>query len=719
MPKSLIIVESPAKTKTLKNFLGSDYSVEASMGHVRDLPKSKLGVEIEHGFKPQYVTIPERRDVIKRLKEASDKAEVVYLASDPDREGEAIAWHLSEALKLKNARRVRFNEITRTAVLDGIRNANSIDPHLVDAQQARRVLDRLVGYKLSPLLWSKIKRNLSAGRVQSVAVRLICDREREIEAFVPVEYWTLTATLTPRTREHLFDAKLIQRDRKRIEIHSQAEADEILRQLEGAEYRVESIRKSEKRRQPPVPFITSTLQQEASRKLGFSAKRTMTVAQQLYEGVELGPEGAVGLITYMRTDSTRVAAEAQDEARRFITAEYGEAFVPAKPRQVSRKGAQDAHEAVRPTSVMRRPEAVKQFLSADQARLYKLIWQRFVASQMAPAVFDVVTVDISARNLTFRAVGSTVKFQGFMRVYTEGRDDAQPSEDEEQPPLPEMREGEILDLRKLTPEQHFTEPPPRYTEATLVKALEEKGIGRPSTYASIISTIQDRKYVELVEKRFRPTELGFAVTDQLVRHFPDIMDVEFTAGIETKLDNVEEGKLEWVQLLNEFYGPFERRLSEAQEKMERVRIEPKESDEVCPNCGKKMLIREGRFGEFLGCSGYPECKTTMPITKKLDAKCPVCGEGDILEKRSRRGKVFYGCSRYPDCSFTTWDKPTSKPCPKCGGVLGENRYKGKLIGHRCINPNCGYEQGPAWRKKKKDGDAAPEAGQAAESETEA
>lgn len=690
MAKSLIIVESPAKTKTLKNFLGSDFTVEASMGHVRDLPKSKLGVSVEKDFAPQYVSIPERRDVLKKLKDAASKADAVYLASDPDREGEAIAWHLSEVLKLDNAKRIQFNEITRSAVLEGLQNAHDINIDLVNAQQARRVLDRLVGYKLSPLLWRKVKRNLSAGRVQSVAVRLICDREREILAFVPVEYWSITATLTPGDKLHLFEAKLLSRSGEKLEIHNKQESDDLLKALEGAAYTVKNIRKSEKKRNPAPPFITSTLQQEASRKLSFGARRTMTVAQQLYEGVELGESGSVGLITYMRTDSTRVAKEAQDEAREYIFQNYGASYAPEKPRHVARKGAQDAHEAIRPTSVFRHPDEIKRYLSGDQYRLYKLIWQRFMASQMSPAVFDVVSVDIMANDMLFRATGSTVKFQGFMKVYTEGKDDEKVIDDEEQPPLPSLKEGEVLDLKKLLPEQHFTEPPPRYTEATLVRALEERGIGRPSTYATIISTIQDRKYVEIRERKFYPTELGFIVTDQLVKHFPAILDAEFTAGIETKLDNVEEGTLDWVKLLAEFYGPFEKDLEAAQENMERVKIEPKESDQLCPNCGRKMLIREGRFGEFLGCAGYPECKTTMPLTKPIDVKCPACGEGDIVEKISKKKKVFYGCNRYPECDWVSWDKPVNKQCPKCSSLLGERRFRGRLSGYRCTNPNCDY-----------------------------
>ncbi|MDH7601526.1 MAG: type I DNA topoisomerase [Armatimonadota bacterium] len=707
MSKALVIVESPAKTKTLKNFLGPEYDVQASMGHVRDLPKSTLGVDIEHDFRPRYVVIPERKEVIQKLQQAAAKAETVYLASDPDREGEAIAWHLCELLKLRNPRRLRFNEITKTAVLEGLKNSDDIDFNLVNAQQARRVLDRLVGYMLSPLLWRKVKRNLSAGRVQSVAVRLICDREREIEAFVPEEYWTITATLTPRPRRQPFDAKLVQRDDEKVKISNEEEAHSILKELEGAQYVVKSVKKTQKRRNPAPPFITSTLQQEASRKLGFAAKRTMLVAQQLYEGIELGPEGAVGLITYMRTDSTRVAAEAQAEARQYIEETFGKDYLPASARQVTRKGAQDAHEAIRPTSVYRHPDQIKQYLTADQYKLYRLVWQRFVASQMAAAVFDVVTVDISANNFVFRATGSTVRFPGFMRVYIEGKDDTAAVADEEQPPLPEMHEGEVLDLIKLLPEQHFTEPPPRYTEATLVKALEEKGIGRPSTYAQIISTIQERKYVELVDKKFRPTELGFIVTDQLVKYFPDIMDVEFTAGVESKLDKVEEGTLDWVELLREFYGPFERDVHAALENMEKVKIAPKESDEICPNCGRKMVIRESRYGEFLGCSGYPECKTTKPLNNSINVKCPVCGEGDIIERRSRKGRVFYGCSRYPECSFVSWNKPTDKHCPKCGGLLGERRFRNRLIGYRCTTQGCDYETKTISSDRETSGDTQP------------
>jgi DNA topoisomerase-1 len=747
MGKSLIIVESPAKTRTLKNFLGSNYRIEASMGHVRDLPKKDLGVDVENDFAPTYDTIPDRKDVLKRLKEAVKESEEVYLASDPDREGEAIAWHLQEALKLKSAKRIQFNEITKQAVTYALEQPRGLDLDRVNAQQARRVLDRLVGYKLSPLLWQKVKKNLSAGRVQSVAVRLICDREREITAFVPEEYWSVIAKLTPMDRMAQFEAKLAQINGDKANVKNEEEAKKILDDLEGADYQVAKITEKEQKRNPAAPFITSTLQQEAARKLGFSAKRTMITAQQLYEGIELGDAGHVGLITYMRTDSTRIAEEAQTEAREYIKSTYGKEYLPATPKQVKKKGAQDAHEAIRPTSVLRHPDQMTGFLSSDQAKLYKLIWQRFVASQMNAAIFDVVSVDIKAKHYTFRATGSTLKFAGFKAVYTEGRDDVEVI-DEERPPLPRMKVDEILKLLELIPNQHFTEPPPRYTEATLVKALEEKGIGRPSTYATIISTIQDRHYVLLETKRFKPTDLGFAVTDYLVAHFPKILDVKFTASVETELDTVENGKLEWHKLLKNFYGPFAKALEQAQwgpegaertcpncgkpmvikrgrfgpflgcsgypecktiVKVEREKIPqlaPKETDIECPNCGKKMLIREGRMGEFLGCSGYPECKTTMPIDKKVGVKCPVCGEGDVVEKMSKKRKIFYGCNRYPDCNFVSWDKPIDRKCPECGAVMTELRWRGRFTGYKCSSAECKYEEKAS--RKKEEPDSKPE-----------
>jgi DNA topoisomerase-1 len=693
MPKDLIIVESPAKTKTLSQFLGGSYQVMASMGHVRDLPKSKLGVDVEQGFEPSYTVIPERKQILAQLKKAAKESRAVYLASDPDREGEAIAWHLMEALGLKTARRIQFNEITQRAVQEALRNPRELNVQRVDAQQARRVLDRLVGYKISPLLWKKVQKNLSAGRVQSVAVRLIVDREREIGAFVPVEYWSITARLTPFEKEFPFNAKLIERAGKKIELKNEADTNQVLADLKGGQWKVAGIKKREQRRQPAAPFITSTLQQEAARKLGFSSKRTMMAAQQLYEGVELGGQGHVGLITYMRTDSVHISQEAQAEAREFIEKTYGKEYVPAAPRQYkSKKGAQEAHEAIRPTSVLRRPDSVREFLSPEQYRLYNLIWQRFLASQMEAAVLDVTSVDIAVNGYTFRATGSVVKFQGFMVLYTEGRDEPNPDEEDEKAPLPPLTVDQLLKLLQLLPKQHFTEPPPRYTEATLVKALEERGIGRPSTYASIISTILDRTYVKLEEKRFFPTELGSVVNDLLVKHFPRILDVQFTAYVEEELDDIAEGERNWVEVLKEFYGPFEEALGAAEQQMERVKREPVVTDQVCPKCGKPMLLRQGRFGEFLGCSGYPECKTIVDPKrtepKELGVPCPTGCGGELTEKRSRRGKIFYGCNRYPDCSFAAWDKPTDKTCETCGYPMGERNFRGRVTGLRCLNKEC-------------------------------
>lgn len=735
MAKKLIIVESPAKTKTLKGFLGSDYQIEASMGHVRDLPEKKLSIDIENDFAPTYVIIPERKDVVARLRAAAKGASEIYLASDPDREGEAISWHLQEALGLRNPRRIQFNEITKAAVQDALLNSRSIDMDRVNAQQARRELDRIVGYKISPILSKKVRPRLSAGRVQSVAVRLIADREREILAFKPVEYWSVTATLTPDTAKHKFDAALIERDSKKLPIADQQSAEKILADLAGSSYIVKSIKRSEKRRNPAPPFITSTLQQEASRKLGFDAKRTMRTAQQLYEGVEISGEGHVGLITYMRTDSTRIADEAQQAARQLITQTYGAKYAPSVAKQYKKGGsAQDAHEAVRPTDVFRLPERVAQVLSKDQERLYKLIWQRFVASQMAPAVFDVVTVDITARNYTFRATGSTVKFDGFLRVYNEGKDDQTKVEDEEKQPLPPLTEAQLLTLLALTPKQHFTEPPPRFTEATLVKTLEEKGIGRPSTYASIIATIQERLYVELVEKRFRPTELGMTVNDLLVKHFPKILDVAFTAGMEAELDAVSEGKEDWVKMMRRWYDPFAESVKKAGAEMENLKVPPREAGQDCPTCGKPMVIRSSRYGEFVSCSDYPKCKTIVrPEADKVEGECPKCGKpmleragrfgkfiactdypeckttkqiasvkvevpcpkcgGEIQQKRSKKGATFYGCATYPKCDFVAWGVPIGRPCPKCESPLVENTFRGgRVAGIKCNNSACDYKE---------------------------
>ncbi len=747
MAKKLIIVESPAKTKTLKGFLGSDYQVEASMGHVRDLPEKKLSIDIENDFAPTYVIIPERKDVVARLMTAAKNASEVFLASDPDREGEAISWHLQEALGLKNARRIQFNEITKPAVQAALLNSREIDMDRVNAQQARRELDRIVGYKISPILAKKVRPRLSAGRVQSVAVRLIADREREILAFKPVEYWSITANLTPDTAKHKFDAALmLGLDGKKLTISNQDTAEGILKDLDGAEYKVRTVKRSEKRRNAAPPFITSTLQQEASRKLGFNAKRTMQVAQKLYEGVDVPGEGHVGLITYMRTDSTRIADEAQAAARQLIVETYGPKYAPGTAKQFKKAGAaQDAHEAIRPTDVRRLPERVLQLLSSEQARLYKLIWQRFVASQMSPAVFDVVTVDIGAAGYTFRATGSTVKFDGFLRVYSEGKDDAK-VEDEEKQPLPPLTDAQLLKLLALTPKQHFTEPPPRFTEATLVKALEEKGIGRPSTYASIIATIQDRQYVELAEKKFKPTELGLTVNDLLVKHFPGILDVTFTAGMEAQLDAVAEGKEDWVQMMRRWYDPFAIDVKNAGTDMETVKKPPREAGVECPTCGKPMVIREsrygefvscsdypkcktivrpeptesqgecpkcgkpmleraGRFGKFIACTDYPECKTTkQPAAQRVDVPCPKCG-GEIVQKRSKKGAVFFGCNNYPKCDFVAWGKPVGRNCPKCESVLVENTFRGgRVSGIKCHNSECDYKEAAPPKKQDADTD---------------
>ncbi|HET6387356.1 MAG TPA: type I DNA topoisomerase [Armatimonadota bacterium] len=696
MRQALVIVESPAKIKTLTNFLGSNYKVMASMGHVRDLPKTTMGVNIEQGFLPSYRNIPDRKKTLDDLQKAVSKSGEVYLASDPDREGEAIAWHLAQALKLQSPKRIEFNEITRQAVESALQHPRMIDMDRVNSQQARRVLDRLVGYMLSPLLWKKVQRKLSAGRVQSVAVRLIVDREREIERFQPEEYWTVVARLTPLDRETPFDARLIQRAGKKLEIHNADEISEIKSALDGANYKVDSVKPREKIRNPSPPFITSTLQQEAAIKLGFGSKRTMTVAQQLYEGLDLGKEGTVGLITYMRTDSTRVAAEAQTEARQYIEEQFGKEYVPEKPREFkSRKTAQEAHEAIRPTSVHRHPDLVKEKLSRDQHRLYELIWKRFVASQMRPAILDAVTVDIGAGDFTFRASGSSIKFPGFMRLYIEGKDEATPPapEEEAEGMLPALTAGELLRLLQLTDKQHFTEPPPRFSEATLVKALEEQAIGRPSTYAAIVQTIQDRRYVILENKRFKPTDLGCAVTDLLVKHFPEILGVEFTAQMERELDRVEEGDTDWIKLLDTFYPPFKEQLSQAEKTAESVKMEPRITDQICPECGKPMAIKQSRYGEFLGCTGYPECRKTMPLTaiKKIGVACPDCG-GDIIEKRSKkRGKVFYGCSNYPECKYAVWAKPVDQKCPKCGSLMGEGtgRNRDSII---CLNRDCSKQE---------------------------
>ncbi|MFD2612991.1 type I DNA topoisomerase [Paenibacillus gansuensis] len=678
MADALVIVESPAKAKTIGKYLGSKYIVKASMGHVRDLPKSQIGVEVENGFTPKYITIRGKGDVLKELKDARKKVKKVYLAADPDREGEAIAWHLAHYLDVSEQEscRVVFNEITKQAVKDAFKTPRKINMDLVNAQQARRILDRLVGYKISPLLWKKVKKGLSAGRVQSVAVKIIIDRENEINEFVPEEYWTITAQLTagPVT----FEAKFYGLDGEKKELHNEQEVQEVLAALRKAEYIVKDIREKERLRNPSAPFTTSSLQQEAARKLNFRAAKTMSVAQQLYEGVELGKEGTVGLITYMRTDSTRISPVAQEEAKDYIVSKYGQSYVPESPRNYSKKAAnaQDAHEAVRPTSLLRTPDEMKEYLSRDQLRLYKLIWERFLASQMASAVLDTMTVDITADRVMFRATGSKIKFPGFMKVYVEGNDDGAT---EEEKFLPAMAAGDKLKKEEIDPKQHFTQPPPRYTEARLVKTLEEEGIGRPSTYAPTLETIQKRGYVALEEKKFIPTELGELVIQLMEEFFPEILDREFTAHMEDNLDHVGEGKEDWVKVLGDFYEPFEKRLEVAEEEMKEIEIQDEVSDEICEKCGNPLVYKMGRFGKFLACSGFPDCRNTKPIVKDIGVPCPKCGEGHMIERRSKKGRVFYGCERYPECDNVMWDKPAKHPCPDCGGLMIEKRNKKGLL----------------------------------------
>jgi len=688
--KPLIIVESPTKAKTIKKFLPPRFVVKASVGHVRDLPKSTLGVDVEHDFTPKYLTIKGKGDVIKELKAAAKGASEVYLATDPDREGEAIAWHLAELLKLDHPKRIELHEITKDAALQAIASPHEIDMPRVNAQQARRILDRLVGYKISPLLWAKVRGGLSAGRVQSVAVRLIVDREREIKAFVPREYWTITARLASAAGGSdalVFPAELVQIGGVKAEITDAATATAIVDAVQDAPWRVRSVKERETRRNPAAPFTTSTLQQEASRKLKFRVRKTMQVAQALYEGIDLGAEGTQGLITYMRTDSTRIADSARDAARDFISASYGAPFVGAQRQYRQREGVQDAHEAIRPTSVRWTPEMLSGILKRDELKLYRLIWERFVASQMAPAVYDQTTVDVEASTYTFRATGSVLKFAGFTRVYQEGRDDpgdgpiAEEQLDGKRQPLPKLTAGEPLDLRAIEPKQHFTEPPPRYTEASLVRALEENGIGRPSTYSAIVETIQARGYVIQIERRFQPTEIGMAVNDLLAEHFRDIVDLQFTASLEAELDRVEEKGEDWVAVLRRFYDKFSVELAEAEQKLPKLEQRDEPTDDICPNCGRPMVIKTGRFGKFISCSGYPECKTTRPILKDTGAKCPKDG-GMVVERKSRRGRTFYGCANYPKCDFVSWDRVVPEPCPVCGDYVvakvrrgGETRYE--------------------------------------------
>jgi DNA topoisomerase I len=810
MAKALVIVESPAKAKTINKYLGKNYLVKASLGHIKDLPKKDLAVDVEHGFEPRYEVIEGKKKLIQELKAAAKKVDQIYLAADPDREGEAICYHLQEELDGGNGKgkkksgpeifRVMFNEITSRGIKKAFENPGQVDIHLVEAQQARRVLDRLVGYKISPLLWDKVRRGLSAGRVQTVALRVIVEREREIRAFEKREYWTIDVGLGAKKPPN-FEARLIRRaaagaEAETPEIGTQQAAEALVNAVSGAEYAVKSVGTREKRRNPVAPFITSTLQQEAARKLRFSVKRTMMLAQRLYEGIELGKEGAVGLITYMRTDSTRIAGEAIDEVRGFITDKYGANYLPQAPNVYkSKKEAQDAHEAIRPSSVIRTPEQIERHLSDDELKLYRLIWMRFVASQMMPAVFDQTTIDVTATGsdsalYTFRATGSVPKFDGYLRIYEEGKDQKDEDDEELRHKLPQVEEGEKLKFRGIKPEQHFTEPPPRYNEATLVKKLESDGVGRPSTYASILSTIQEREYVTKEGGKFKPTELGMVVTDLLLESFSDIFEVKYTARMEEELDEIEEGKIDWREAMGEFYGRFEKDLKRAEENMTDIKRMEKPTDllcekcgkplvikwgkhgsfiactgypectntrevpvdladvdsgdlteqgdeEYCHNCGRTMVLKKGRFGQFYACTGYPDCKTTRPIggTQKkadvaLDEKCPQCGsnlvmkygrygeftacsnyptckyvkqktvgvkcpecsEGEVVERRSKRGKTFYGCSRYPECNFVAWAKPVAEKCPDCGSPYLLEKWLKDGATLQCPNQECKFKK---------------------------
>ncbi len=763
--KNLVIVESPAKAKTLGKYLGKDFQVKASVGHIVDLPKSKLGVDVKNNFAPDFHVIQGKKKVVEELKKAAKGKENIYLASDPDREGEAIAWHIADQVgrSRKRVHRVLINEITKKAVLEAIANPQELDRNKFDAQVARRILDRLVGYKISPLLWTKVRRGLSAGRVQSVAVRLVCEREREIRAFEALEYWSLAALLDgqvpPSFRARLFQWQGQKLDPKKFRVENEARVQEIIRSLDGASWVIGEVEKKERRRYPAPPFVTSKLQQEAARKLGFQPKRTMQIAQHLYEGVELGAEGSVGLITYMRTDSTRVSNDALSAVRGFVESQYGKNYLPDQPNTYrSKRGAQDAHEAIRPTSMEYAPERVRRYLRRDAFQLYSLIWDRFVASQMLPAIFDQTAFEIPVREAVFRANGQQLKFDGFMKVYIEGRDeraaqvngeDTEEDDDESREVeglLPDLHKGDSLTLRSLDPRQHFTQPPPRYTQASLIKELDDKGIGRPSTYATIISNILDREYVSQDERRsLVATDLGFLVTDLLVESFPDILNVEFTASMEDELDKIEDGTEKWTKAMKRFYTPFAQDLKKAEKEMRDVKrqevptdiacekcgalmvikwgrngeflacpqypeckstknfkrdeagaiqvVVEEEVNESCGQCGRPMLLRWGKFGRFLGCSGYPECKNIQPLEKPVDigVKCPECKEGNLKERKSRWGKIFYGCDRYPECKFASWGKPLATPCPDCASpILVEKITKRAGKTHQCYKKECGY-----------------------------
>ncbi len=697
---SLVIVESPAKAKTISKFMGKGYNVLASNGHVRDLPQSQLGVDTQNGFQPRYVTMKGRGEILERLKEQAKSASQVFLATDPDREGEAISWHIATALKipLDEARRIEFNEITQQAIKRALENPRTIDMNLVNAQQARRILDRLVGYKISPILWKKVRKGLSAGRVQSVATRIICDRENEIQAFVPREFWSIDALLSQPKSKKAFTAKFYGDTKKKMELADESAARKVLQGLQDAVYKVADVKKGNKTRHAAPPYTTSTLQQEASRRYGFTASRTMLIAQQLYEGIDIKGQGAAGLVTYIRTDSVRVASEAQAEAADHIRQTYGNEYVPSPLNQYrGKKGIQDAHEAIRPTSLQRSPASIKDSLTNDQYKLYKMIYDRFIASQMAEAVYDTLTVSIEANGYVFRSNGLKIVFPGFTAAYKEVNDQDDDSDDVI---LPSLEPGEVLDLQKLVPEQHFTQPPSRYTEATLVKALEEKGIGRPSTYAPIISTIIERGYVVRENKYLFPTDLGKVVTELMKEHFDEIVDIEFTAGMEEKLDDIEDGGKQWQNVLAEFYQPFESQLVQAEKNMEKVKLPDEVSQEVCPSCGSQMIIKSGRFGKFLACPRYPECKTTKPLLEKLDVPCPDCGK-TVLKLRSSKGKTYFKCED-TGCKYISWYAPVAEKCPKCGGNMVLKWGRNNRAYRQCTNEACKERSFASDKKKASD-----------------
>ncbi|MCK6087702.1 type I DNA topoisomerase [Staphylococcus warneri] len=682
---NLVIVESPAKAKTIEKYLGKRYKVIASMGHVRDLPRSQMGVDTEDNYEPKYITIRGKGPVVKELKKHAKKAKKVFLASDPDREGEAIAWHLSKILELEDSKenRVVFNEITKDAVKDSFKHPRGIEMDLVDAQQARRILDRLVGYNISPVLWKKVKKGLSAGRVQSVALKLVIDRENEIRNFKPEEYWTIEGEF--RYKKSKFTAKFLHYKNKPYKLNKKEDVEKITAALDGDEFEITNVNKKEKTRNPANPFTTSTLQQEAARKLNFKARKTMMIAQKLYEGIDLKRQGTVGLITYMRTDSTRISDQAKSEAKNYIIDKYGNEYV-SKRKASGKQGDQDAHEAIRPTSTLRTPEEMKSFLTRDQHRLYKLIWERFVASQMAPAILDTIALDVTQNDIKFRANGQTIKFKGFMTLYVETKDD---KDSDKENKLPKLEQGDKVTATQIEPAQHFTQPPPRYTEARLVKTLEELKIGRPSTYAPTIDTIQKRNYVKLESKRFMPTELGEIVYEQVKEYFPEIIDVEFTVNMETLLDKIAEGDMNWRKVVGDFYNSFKQDVERAEEEMEKIEIKDEPAGEDCEVCGSPMVIKMGRYGKFMACSNFPDCRNTKAIVKTIGVKCPTCKDGEVVERKSKKNRIFYGCSNYPECDFISWDKPVGRDCPKCNHYLVDKK-KGRSSQVTCSN--CDYKE---------------------------